>query len=129
MSDLKPAPVNPRTIIWTTSAANLTVMGCTTQSVLKRKGLKKTLPLRLLKDTQIPATVHVSANSHETNATKNRDRRDAMHERLKHDVKEVTSIITNNESSFSPLSIRDHLRLGKYRENSKRPCPVLVTAI
>jgi len=48
------------------------------------------------------------------------------YERLNHDLKEVTSLITNTESSISPLSIRDHLRLGKYRENSKRPRPVLV---
>ena len=33
------------------------------------------------------------------------------YERLKHDLKEVTSLITNTESSISPLSIRDHLRL------------------
>ena len=51
VSDLKPPPVNPRTIIWTTSAANLTVMSHTTQSVLKRKGLKKNLPPRLLKES------------------------------------------------------------------------------
>ena len=48
------------------------------------------------------------------------------YERLKHDLKEVTSVITNTESSISPLSIRDHLSLGKYRENSKRPHPILV---
>ena len=48
------------------------------------------------------------------------------YERLKHDLKEVTYITTNTVSSISPLSILDHTRIGKYREHSKRPRPVLV---
>ena len=47
-------------------------------------------------------------------------------ERLNHDLDKVTSIVTEGENSINPLSIRDLLRLGKYREQSKQPPPVLV---
>jgi len=97
-------------------------------------------------NTQTPATAQASADSCRSIATKNTDRHykedrkfnfvihgikecckgTPKYERLKHDLKEVTSVIMNTESSISPLSIRDHLLLGKYRENSKRPRPVLV---
>ena len=92
-------------------------------------------------DTQTP-----TANSRESIIAKNTDKRyeedrkfnvvihgiekcckgTPKYERFKHDLKEVTSVITNTESSISHLSIRDHLRLGKYRENLKKPRPVLV---
>lgn len=47
-------------------------------------------------------------------------------ERLNHDLDKVTSIIAKGDNCISPLSIRDLLRLGKYREQSKRPRPILV---
>ena len=40
-------------------------------------------------------------------------------ERLNNDLDKVTSIITQEE-------IRDILRLGKYHEQLKQPCPLLV---
>jgi len=46
--------------------------------------------------------------------------------RLNHDLDKIKSIITEGENSVSPLSIRDLSRLGKYNENSKNPCPILV---
>ena len=76
--------------------------------------------------TQTPATVYASTDSHGSSATKNTDRQTLKevhklnvvihrikecckgtrkYERLKYDLKEVTSIITNTESSISPLSI------------------------
>jgi len=48
------------------------------------------------------------------------------HERLNHDLDKVTSTITEGDNSISPLSIRDMFRLGKYREQSKIPRPILV---
>jgi len=33
---------------------------------------------------------------------------------------------SNAESGISPLSVRDRFRLGKYREHSRQPCPILV---
>ena len=48
------------------------------------------------------------------------------HERLNHDLDKVTSIVTEGDNSISPLSIRDLLRLGKYREESSKPRPILV---
>jgi len=47
-------------------------------------------------------------------------------ERLNHDLDKVTSIVTEGENSINPLSIRDFLRLGKYREQSKQPRQILV---
>ena len=47
-------------------------------------------------------------------------------ERLTHDLDKVTSIVTEGENSINPLSIRDLLRLGKYRDQSTKPCPILV---
>ena len=47
-------------------------------------------------------------------------------ERLNHDLDKVTSIITQGDNSVSPLSIRDLLRLGKYRDQSKTSRPILV---
>ena len=40
---------------------------------------------------------------------------------LNHDLDKVTSIVTQVESSVSPLSIWDLLRLGKYCNQSKKP--------
>ena len=48
------------------------------------------------------------------------------HERLKHDVDKVTQIVTEGENSISPLSLRDLFRLGKYRDSTTKPRPVLV---
>ena len=47
-------------------------------------------------------------------------------ERLDHDLDKVTTIVTEAESSINPLSIRDLIRLGKYREQSKKPRPILI---
>ena len=47
-------------------------------------------------------------------------------ERLSHDLDQVTSVITKGEISINPLSIRDILRLGKYHDQSTKPCPILV---
>ncbi|XP_065895940.1 uncharacterized protein [Dysidea avara] len=46
--------------------------------------------------------------------------------RLTHDLDKVTSIVTEGENSINPLSIRDLLRLGKYRDQSTKPRPILV---
>jgi len=45
---------------------------------------------------------------------------------LNHDLDKVTLIVTEGENSINPLSIHDLLRLGKYREQSKQPLPILV---
>ena len=47
-------------------------------------------------------------------------------ERINHDLDNVTSIVTQGENSINPLSIRDLLRLGKYRDQSRKPRPILV---
>jgi len=47
-------------------------------------------------------------------------------ERVSHDLHHVKSIVTEGDNSINPLSIRDSLRLGKYREQAKRPRPILV---
>ena len=47
-------------------------------------------------------------------------------ERLTHDLDKVTSIVTEGENSINPLSIHDLLRLGKYRDQSTKPRPILV---
>ena len=79
----------------------------------------------LKQDTQTPATAHASVDSRGSIATKNIDRHyeedrkfnvvihgieecckgTPKYERLKHDLEEVTCIITNTQSSISPLSI------------------------
>ena len=40
------------------------------------------------------------------------------YKRFRCDLNKVNSIITNVENGISPLSVRDHFRLGKYREHS-----------
>jgi len=48
------------------------------------------------------------------------------HEHLKHDLDKVTQIVTESENNISPLSIWDLFRLGKYRDQSSKPRPILV---
>ena len=45
---------------------------------------------------------------------------------LKQELEQVTEIPTGIEKFVSPQSIRDSFRLGKYRESSEHPRPVLV---
>ena len=47
-------------------------------------------------------------------------------ERLRHDLDQVTAIVTEGENSINPLSVRDFLRLGKYCDHSAKPRPILV---
>jgi len=47
-------------------------------------------------------------------------------ERQSHDLHNVTTIVTQGDKSINPLSIRDLLRLGKYREEAKKPRPILI---
>ena len=47
-------------------------------------------------------------------------------ERSKHDVNESLSIFSNLDNDIQPFAIKDSLRLGKYKKESKRPRPVLV---
>ena len=47
-------------------------------------------------------------------------------ERLSHDLHNVTTIVCEGDNSVNPLSIRDLLRLGKYREQANKPRPILV---
>ena len=116
-------------------------------SQLRQQSIQQQATQYIVKqDTQTPTSAQASANSRGSIAAKNTDKRyeedrkfnvvihgiekcckgTPKYERFKHDLKEVTSVITNTESSISHLSIQDHLRLGKYRENSKKPRPVLV---
>ena len=54
------------------------------------------------------------------------DKGTPRHERLNHDLHKVTTIVTEAKTNINPLSMRDLLRLGKYRDNSKKPRPILV---
>ena len=38
----------------------------------------------------------------------------------------VTTIVTQGDNSINPLSIWDLLKLGKYREQTKKPCPISI---
>ena len=45
---------------------------------------------------------------------------------MNQDLHKVTTVITEAKTNINPLSIRDLLRLGKYRDNFKKPRPILV---
>jgi len=47
-------------------------------------------------------------------------------ERLKADLTNTMSIMTQVSSEISSTAISDCYRLGKYNQNSNRPCPILV---
>lgn len=47
-------------------------------------------------------------------------------DRNKHDVKHVLPVFSKLDEEIQALSIRDCLRLGKYKPNSQRPRPILV---
>ena len=46
-------------------------------------------------------------------------------ERQSHDLHHVTTTVCEGDNSINPLSIRDLLRLGKYREQANKPRPIL----
>jgi len=54
------------------------------------------------------------------------DRGTNKSERQSHDLHHVSTIACEGDNSISPLSIRDLLRLGKYREQANKPRPILV---
>ena len=47
-------------------------------------------------------------------------------ERQSHDLHHVTTTVCEGDNSINPLSIRDLLRLGKYREQANKPRPIVV---
>ena len=47
-------------------------------------------------------------------------------ERNKHDVNNVLPVFSKLDNEIQPFSIRDCLRLGKYKVRSQRPRPILV---
>jgi len=47
-------------------------------------------------------------------------------ERQSHDLHNVTTIVIQGDNSINLLSIRDLLRLGKYREQAKKPRLILI---
>ena len=54
------------------------------------------------------------------------DKGTPRHERLNQDLHKVITIVTEAKTNINPLSIRDLLRLGKYRDNSTKPRPILI---
>ena len=47
-------------------------------------------------------------------------------ERSRLDLESITNVLTETDATFNPLSIRDHIRLGKFVPDSSRPRPLLV---
>lgn len=47
-------------------------------------------------------------------------------DRMENDLGKLTSIITSLDDSIPPSSIRDHFRLGKFKQDQARPRPILV---
>ena len=54
------------------------------------------------------------------------DKRTNRSERQSQDLHNVTKIVTEGDNTINPLSIRDLLRLGKYREQANKPRPILL---
>lgn len=46
--------------------------------------------------------------------------------RLQNDLDNISSVLSNVDSSFGANSIRDHFRLGKYNKEAVRPRPILI---
>ena len=47
-------------------------------------------------------------------------------ERTKHDFNEALSVLSNLDGDIHPMSVRDCFRLGRFKERSRYPRPILV---